>query len=75
MNNMFNILNQMMQMGNNPQAIAQQLLNQNPQMQFILNQMQQSGMSPKQYANQLARQKGLDLNQISSFFNQRGIKL
>lgn len=75
MSNMFAILSQIMKMGNNPQTIAQQLINQNPQMQFVLNQMRQSGMTPQQYAQQLARQNGLDLNQVTNFFNQQGIKL
>lgn len=75
MNNMFSILSSFMQMGNNPQAIAQQLINQNPQIQVILNQMRQSGMTPQQYAQQLARQNGLDLRQVTNFFNQKGIRL
>ena len=39
MNNPMQMLMQLMQMGNNPNAIIQNAIRQNPQYNFILNQM------------------------------------
>lgn len=71
--NPMQILMQMMS-GGNPQAMLQNAMKQNPQLQAILNQQKQSGMSMEQYVRQLAKQNGVDINPMIQFLNQRGIK-
>lgn len=75
MNNPIQALTQLMQMGNNPNAIIQNALRQNPQLNFILNQMQTSGLSPQQYVTQYARQMNVDIRPLINVLNQNGIKL
>lgn len=74
-NNIYNMLSQMLGMGNNPQQIFQNMINTNPQMQIIFNQMQQSGLSPKEYALQYAKQNNININPMIQMLSQRGIKL
>lgn len=57
------LFQQLLKMGNNPQQIMQNLINQNPQMQVIYNQMKQSGLSTEQFIMQMAKQKGIPINQ------------
>lgn len=71
--NPMQILMQMMS-GGNPQAMLQNAMQRNPQLQAILNQQKQSGMSMEQYVKQLAQQQGVDINPMVQFLNQRGIK-
>lgn len=71
--NPMQILMQMMS-GGNTQAMLQNAMKQNPQLQAILNQQKQSGMSMEQYVRQLAQQNGVDINPMIQFLNQRGIK-
>ena len=53
---------QLLQMGNTPQQIMQNLINQNPQMQVLFNQMQQSGLTTEQFIMQMAKQRGVPIN-------------
>lgn len=71
--NPMQILMQMMS-GGNTQAMLQNAMKQNPQLQAVLNQQKQSGMSMEQYVRQLAQQNGVDINPMIQFLNQRGIK-
>lgn len=48
----------------NPQAMLQSMVNQNPQMQQVMNLIRQSGGDPKNAFYALAKQKGIDPNQI-----------
>ena len=75
MNNSVQVLMQLMQMGNNPNAIIQNAIRQNPQFSFILNQMQTSGLSPQQYVMQYAKQMNIDIRPLISMLNQNGMKL
>ena len=75
MNNPVQVLMQLMQMGNNPNAIVQNAIRQNPQLSFILNQMQTSGLSPQQYVMQYAKQMNIDIQPLISMLNQNGMKL
>ena len=67
------ILMQMMN-GGNPQAMFQQAMQRNPQLQAILNQQKQSGMSMEQYVRQLAKQQNVDIEPMLNMLRQRGIK-
>lgn len=75
MNNPINVLMQMMNMGNNPQTILQNVIRQNPQYQVALNQMQSSGLSPRDYVMQYARQCNIDLQPMINVLAQNGMKL
>lgn len=74
-NNPIQFINQVMSMGKNPQAIVQQLINQNPQIQYIFNQVKQSGMSNKDYAINFAKQNNMDINSLIQAMSNFGIKL
>ena len=50
--------------GNNPQAMAQQILQQNPQFAKAIQ-----GQNPRQLAEQMMKQRGMDINQVMSMFN------
>lgn len=76
MNNINNPIQQLilaMQSGGNPQVVAQQLLQQNPQ---LLNGLQQvknmvGNRSPTEFAMQLAKQQGMDTKQIEQLLNYK----
>ena len=55
-NNAINQFRQVLTMGNDPNALQQMILQNNPQLRIIANQMQQSKMNPKQYIVQMAKQ-------------------
>ncbi len=74
-NNLYNVFSQIIGMGNNPQQIFQNMINNNPQLQVVLNQMQQSGLSSKEYALQFAKQNNININPIIEMFQKRGIRL
>lgn len=74
-NNPLNVLAQIMQMGKNPQAILQNLINQNPQAKFYLNQMKSSGLSDKEFVMQFAKNNNIDINPFISMLSNFGIKL
>ncbi|MBO7712016.1 MAG: hypothetical protein J6S85_00895 [Methanobrevibacter sp.] len=67
------ILMQMMS-GGNPQAMLQNAMQRNPQLQAILNQQKQSGMSMEQYVRQVAKQQNVDIEPMLNMLRQRGIK-
>lgn len=53
--------------GNNPQALLQQMMGQNPQVKQVMDSVQ--GKSPQDMSNYLktaAQQKGIDLGQLAS---------
>lgn len=70
MNNMFQILN-MFKQAQNPQAMFEQMLSQNPQMANSLNQIRNStqGADPRTVAMQLAKQRGIPEEQVMQMFN------
>jgi hypothetical protein len=74
MNNYINNLNQLMMMGQNPQQIIQNAIAQNPQLQQVFSQLGPN-MSAKQMVMQIAQQRGINLNPIIAYMQQRGMKL
>lgn len=72
MNNPMQMIFQMLQGGQSPQQILQQLMASNDpkimqavqQFNMAQQQMQQNGMSMQQYAQQYARQNNIDINQV-----------
>lgn len=63
--NPMQMIQMLMQQGKgNPQAMAQQILQQNPQFAKAIQ-----GQNPQQLAEQLMKQKGMDINQVMSMFN------
>lgn len=50
----------------NPNAVMQMLVQQNPQMQQVMQVVQQNGGDPRAAFYNLARQKGVDPEQILS---------
>lgn len=78
MNNTQNIISsmiQIMQSGNNPEVLINNLAKNNPQFQAILNQKAQSGMSWKDFTIQIARQNNIDLTPYIQGLQQKGIKM
>ena len=64
---------QMFRNSNNPMAVMQQIVGNNPQMQGLLQNLQ--GKNPQeleQFARNLAQSKGVNLSQ---FLNQYGISV
>lgn len=62
---------QMFKNAQNPQAMLEQMLQQNPQMATAFNQLRNStqGSNPRDVAMQLARQKGISEEQVMQMFN------
>lgn len=57
----------------NPQALLQQVMQNNPQLQQTMMQLQNSGggsMTPEQMARQLAKQNGISDEQLMQMYNQ-----
>ena len=73
-NNYINNLNQLLMMGQNPQQIIQNAIAQNPQLQQVFSQIG-SGVNAKTLVMQIVQQRGIDLNSMISFMQQRGIKM
>lgn len=75
-NEMINMFLSLMNNGGNPEAIAMQMLSNNPQARQLMEQFKNmsKGMSPKEFAMQLARQRGIDPAQVSQMANKFGIK-
>lgn len=79
MNNPMQMIFQMLQGGQNPQQILQQLMSSNDpkvmqavqQFNMAQQQMQQNGMSMQQYAQQYARQNNIDINQVMRSLGMR----
>ena len=74
-NNLINSIMQLMQMGQSPEILIQNMVRQNPQLQVMFNQQQQSGMDWKAFAMQLARQQNVDITPVLQSFQQKGIRL
>ena len=74
-NNVFNIFNQLINGGQNPQQIINTILMQNPQYQMIFNQIQSSGLSMKDYVIQYAKQNQIDIQPMINLMQQKGYKL
>lgn len=75
-NNLYmNNLAQLLTMGQNPQQILQNAIAQNPQLQQTFSQIGSNGISAKQLCYQIAQQRGIDINQMINFLQQRGIKM
>ena len=51
---------------NNPNAVLQQLIQTNPQMQQAMNYINQNGGDPKAAFYKLAQEKGIDPNLVLS---------
>lgn len=62
-NNLINAVSSMMNGNKDPQAVAQMLLKQNPQL------AQQIGNDPKTFALNLMRQRGIDPAQVQMLMN------
>lgn len=57
----------------NPQALLQQVMQNNPQLQQVMTQLQNSvggSMTPEQMARQLAKQNGISDEQLMQMYNQ-----
>lgn len=74
-NNLINSIMQLMQMGQSPEVLIQNMVRQNPQLQVMFNQQQQSGMDWKSFVMQLARQQNVDITPVLQSFQQKGIRL
>lgn len=66
---------QMLMSGQNPQQLANQLVQSNPQMNAIANQMKNSGMSSVEFLQQYAKQNGQNIQPMLNMLSQRGINL
>lgn len=62
-NNAMQNLKQIMMLGNDPNALQQMVLQNNPQLRIIANQMQQSNLTPTQYIMQMAKQNNIPLTE------------
>lgn len=74
-NNLINSIMQLMQMGQSPEVLIQNMVRQNPQLQVMFNQQQQSGMDWKSFVMQLAKQQNVDITPVLQSFQQKGIRL
>lgn len=70
MQNLMQML-QMFRTAQNPQAMFEQMLQQNPQMATTLNQLRNStqGSNPRDVAMNLAKQRGISEEQVMQMFN------
>lgn len=73
-----NLVNQFMTMVNggvNPMALAQQMLQNNPNAKQVMTQFQNmaNGRSPRDLAMQLAKQNGVDMKQLLQFASRLGL--
>ena len=73
-NNLVNNILQILMSGQNPNQVAQQMVQQNPQAQILFNQMAQSGMSMKDFTLQFARQNNINIQPILNELMQKGVK-
>ena len=78
MNNPQNVITsilQIMQTGNNPDVLLNNLAKQNPQVRVLLNQKRQNNMSYQDLVVQLAKQNNINLTPILQGLNNNGIKM
>lgn len=73
--NQMQMIMQMLMSGNNPQQLANQIMQNNPQMNAIANQMKNSGMSSMEFLQQYAKQNGKNIQPLLNMLSQRGINL
>ena len=73
-NNYINNLNQLLNMGQNPQQIIQNAIAHNPQLQQVFSQMG-GGVNAKTLVMQIAQQRGIDINLMLQVLSIRGIKM
>ena len=74
MNNNLMMLMQMIQGGNNPQVLIQNMMKNNPQLNGIVQQAQKSG-DVKKFVMQYAKQRNIDIEPLMKMVNDRGIKM
>ena len=74
MNNNLMMLMQMLQGGNNPQVLIQNMMKNNPQLNGIVQQAQKSG-DVKKFVMQYAKQRNIDIEPLMKMVNDRGIKM
>lgn len=75
-NNPMNDIMQMLNGGANPQVMAQQMLQNNPQARQLIQQMQNqaNGRSPKEMALQYAKQQGINEKDLMQLAQRFGLK-
>ena len=75
-NNPINMFMQFLNNGGNPQQLAAQALQQNPQLKQVMEQLQNksNGQSPRDIAMQLIKERGIDPSQIMQIANKMGLK-
>ncbi len=59
----------MFQGGGNPQAMLQNMMAKNPQLQNVMNTVNNSDMSPKDFFMKTAKEKGLNPDDIMKQLN------
>ena len=74
MNNNLMMLIQMLQGGKNPEALVQNMMKSNPQLNGIVQQAQKSG-DVKKFVMQYAKQRNIDIGPLMDMVNNRGIKM
>lgn len=74
--NPVNSMLQFLNNGGNPQQLANQIMQQNPQARQALEQLQHmsNGQNPKDIAMQLAQQRGIDPAQLMQIAKKMGLK-
>lgn len=67
---------QFLNSGGNPQQLANQIMQQNPQARQTMEQLRQmsNGQNPKDIAMQLAQQRGIDPSQLMQIAKRMGLK-
>lgn len=67
---------QFLNSGGNPQQLANQIMQQNPQARQTMEQLRQmsNGQNPKDIALQLAQQRGIDPSQLMQIAKRMGLK-
>lgn len=74
-NNIANLVIKMLTNGQNPNQVAEQVINKNQEAQVLFNQMKQSGMSIKDFTLQYARQNNINIEEILNELSKKGINL
>lgn len=74
-NNLANIVMTLITNGQNPNEVLNNLIQKNPQYQFMMNQMKQSGMNIKDFTLQYAKQNNINLEPTIKVLENQGIKL
>lgn len=75
-NSPFSALMNVLQGGANPQQLANNILQKNPQAQQMLNAMQQQcgNRNPRDFVLEQCRNRGIDQNQVMQIANMLGLK-